>query len=177
VKKFKRLKVVAFSMGIVLFSGSTSTPSQAALNLGPSASYIIKVTPSARVAIESAVKSAGGSIEKKYQYAFDGYVVKMPVAIASLLGRIPNVLTVEKDAPMDGINIQQTQSPTPAWGIDRIDQRGAIASSDSTYKSSYGYRSAGSGTVIYVGDTGVFPHEDLAGRISSVGYDGFADGI
>ena len=176
ITPIKLRTITTFSLLSLLLIG-TAIPSQAALNLGPSSSYIIKVTPTARASIESAVKNAGGSIEKKYQYAFDGYVVKMPDLLASLLGRIPNVLTVEKDAPMNGINIQQNQSPTPAWGIDRIDQRSTIPSSDALYKSAYGYRSAGSGTVIYVGDTGVYPHEDLAGRISSVGYDGFADGI
>jgi len=157
--------------------GVTVVPAQAALNLGPSSLYIIKVSPSARVAIELAVKNAGGSIEKKYQYAFDGYVVKMPNIAAAILSKIPNILTVEKDAPMNGLNIQQYQTPTPSWGIDRIDQKTIIPSSDSTYTSSYGYRSAGAGSVIYVGDTGVYPHDDLVGRISTVGYDGFADGM
>jgi hypothetical protein len=105
-------------------------PSQAALNLGPTSLYIIKVTPSARAAVETAVKNAGGTIEAKYQYAFDGYVIKLPDMLATLLARIPNVITVEKDAPVTAINSQQYQSPTPSWGLDRIDQRAKIPTSD-----------------------------------------------
>jgi len=169
--------LISISITLAMVLGVTVVPAQAALNLGPSSLYIIKVSPSARVAIELAVKNAGGSIEKKYQYAFDGYVVKMPNIAAAILSKIPNILTVEKDAPMNGLNIQQYQTPTPSWGIDRVDQKTLIPSSDSTYTSSYGYRSAGAGSVIYVGDTGIYPHDDLVGRISTVGYDGFADGM
>ena len=93
-----------------------------------------------------------------------------------IFSKIPDVLYVEKDAPVSGLAIQQNQSPTPSWGLDRIDQRTPI-SSDANYISNYGYRSAGAGSTIYIGDTGVFPHEDLKGRLSSVGYDGFNDGI
>ena len=174
-KKFS--KIIAVLVGSVIFATSAIQPAQAALNLGPTSLYIIKVTPSARAAIETAVKNAGGTIDRKYQYAFDGYVVKMPDLLAALLAKIPNVLTVEKDAPVTGLNVQQTQTPTMSWGIDRIDQRNLIPTSDTTYKSSYGFRSAGAGSVIYIGDTGVYPHEDLTGRLSTVGYDGFSDGI
>jgi len=87
ITPIKLRTITTFSLLSLLLIG-TAIPSQAALNLGPSSSYIIKVTPTARASIESAVKNAGGSIEKKYQYAFDGYVVKMPDLLASLFNRI-----------------------------------------------------------------------------------------
>jgi hypothetical protein len=61
------------------------TPANAAISFGPSSLYIIKITPTARAAIEAAVKNAGGTIEAKYQYVFDGYVIKMPDVLATLL--------------------------------------------------------------------------------------------
>ena len=174
--KKSTIRVISAMFGLLVLIGTTPAPAQAALNLGTSSLYIIKVTPSARAAIETAVKNAGGTIEAKYQYAFDGYVIKLPDMLATLLARIPNVLTVEKDAPVTAINTQQYQTPA-YWGLDRIDQRTKIPTADPAYKSIFGYKSAGTGSTIYIGDTGVYPHEDLAGRISPVGYDGFGGGF
>ena len=172
-RKFQKIfTVLIFQLALVF----NSLPANSALSLGPTSTYIIKVTPSARTAIETAVSKSGGVIDKKFQYAFDGYTVKIPDSIANLLSKIPDVLYVEKDSPVNGLAIQQNQSPTPSWGLDRIDQRTPI-SSDVGYVSNFGYRSAGAGSTIYIGDTGVFPHDDLKGRLSSVGYDGFNDGI
>jgi subtilisin family serine protease len=145
-----------------------------AIDLGAKGKYIISVTPTAKAAVEAAVIKAGGKINNKYNYVFDGYMVELPKLIANLLGRIPNVLTVEEDAPVAGLAIQNTQSPTPSWGLDRIDQRNPVGQAGSV--SAYGYRSAGKGATIYIGDTGIYPHEDLAGRISSSGYSAINDG-
>ncbi|MEO0010547.1 MAG: hypothetical protein RIQ39_136 [Actinomycetota bacterium] len=152
----------------------SSAHAEAAL-LGPSSNYIIQITPASRAAIESAVKNAGGTINSRYQYAFDGFVVKLPDMLLPLLKKIPNILTIEKDQPVTGLAIQQTQTPTAAWGIDRIDQR-EVVSNAAGYQGSYGYRSAGAGSTIYIGDTGIFAHDDLAGRISTNGFSGIADG-
>ena len=111
---------------IALFTSFTLTATQApaeAINLGPTAKYIISITPSARAAVESAVTAAGGKIGTKYNYVFDGFVVELPTFLLPLIKKIPNILTIEPDAPVFGLAIQNTQSPTPSWGIDRIDQR------------------------------------------------------
>ena len=118
-KSFRTIATVFIALSATL--GSTSH-AEAAL-LGPSSNYIIQITPEARVAIESAVKKAGGTINSRYQYAFDGFVVKLPDMLLPLLKKIPNILTIEKDQPVTSLAIQQNQTPTPAWGIDRIDQR------------------------------------------------------
>jgi subtilisin family serine protease len=145
-----------------------------ALDLGAKAKYIISVTPSAKAAIEATVTKNGWKIDSKYNYVFDGYVVELPKLVAGLLAKIPNVLTVEEDMPVMGLAIQNTQSPTPAWGMDRVDQRGKVGLTGSV--SAYGYRSAGAGATIYIGDTGIYPHNDLAGRISTSGYSVITDG-
>ena len=170
-KSFRTIATVFIALSATL--GSTSH-AEAAM-LGPSSNYIVQITPAARAAIESAIKSAGGTIDARYQYAFDGFVVKLPDMLLPLLKKIPNILTIEKDQPVTGLAIQQNQSPTPAWGIDRIDQR-EVVSTAAGYQGTYGYRSAGAGSTIYIGDTGIFPHEDLAGRISTNGFSGIADG-
>ena len=166
-------KIATVFIALAATLGSTSH-AEAAL-LGPSSNYIVQITPAARVAIENAVKNAGGTINSRYQYAFDGFVVKLPDMLLPLLKKIPNILTIEKDQPVTGLAIQQNQSPTPAWGIDRIDQR-EVVSTAAGYQGTYGYRSAGAGSTIYIGDTGIYPHDDLAGRISTNGFSGIADG-
>jgi subtilisin family serine protease len=145
-----------------------------ALDLGAKAKYIISVTPSAKAAIEATVIKNGWKIDSKFNYVFDGYVIELPKIVVGLLAKIPNVLTVEEDMPVSGLAIQNTQSPTPAWGMDRVDQREKVGLTGSV--SAYGYRSAGAGATIYIGDTGIYPHNDLAGRVSTSGYSAITDG-
>ena len=144
---------------LTIFSLSSTMVPTTALDLGTKAKYIISVTPTAKVAVEAAVVKAGWKIHSKYNYVFDGYVVELPKLVAGLLAKVPNVLTVEEDKPVMGLAIQNTQSPTPAWGIDRVDQREKVGLTGSV--SAYGYRSAGAGATIYIGDSGIYPHGDL----------------
>ena len=87
-KSFRTMATVFIALAATLGS---SAHAEAAL-LGPSSNYIIQITPEARVAIESAVKNAGGTINSRYQYAFDGFVVKLPDMLLPLLKKIPNIL-------------------------------------------------------------------------------------
>ena len=114
----------------------SSSQAEAGL-LGPSSDYIVQITPAARAAVESAVKNAGGTLGSRYQYAFDGFVVKLPDMLLPLLKKIPNILTIEKDQPISGLATQQNQTPTPSWGLDRVDQR-EIVSTASSYQGNYG---------------------------------------
>jgi subtilisin family serine protease len=173
---FKRKSARSIATVFIALAAMTASSSQAEAGLlGPSSDYLVKITPATQAAVESAIKNAGGTINARYQYAFNGFVIKLPDMLIPILKKIPNVLTVEKDMPVALSAIQQNQTPTPAWGIDRIDQREAIPTT-SGYVSNYGYRSAGAGATIYIGDTGIYPNNDIAGRISSVGYSGISDG-
>ena len=166
---------VATLVATIIFSMGMTTIPSSAIDLGAKAKYIISVTPTARAAIEAAVVKAGGKLTNKYSYVFDGYTVELPKLVAGLLAKIPNVLSVEEDMPVMGNAIQNTQSPTPSWGLDRIDQRTAVGSVDSV--TAYGYRSAGTGSTIYIGDTGIYPHSDFGDRLSTSGYTAIPDGI
>ncbi len=174
--QIKRKSFRSIATAFIALAAITTSSAQAeAALLGPSSNYLVKITPATQAAVESAIKSAGGTINARYQYAFNGFVIKLPDMLIPFLKKIPNVLTVEKDMPVVLNAIQQNQTPTPSWGIDRIDQR-EVVSTATGYQGTYGYRSAGTGATIYIGDTGIYPHDDLAGRISSVGYSGIADG-
>ncbi len=165
---------VAAVVFVTIFSLSSTMVPTSAIDLGAKAKYIISVNPAAKAAVEAAVIKAGGKVQSRYNYVFDGYTVELPKIVASLLSRIPNVLTVEEDRDVFGLAIQNTQSPTPAWGLDRVDQREKVGLPGST--SAYGYRSAGAGATIYIGDTGIYPHSDFAGRLSTSGYSSIGDG-
>jgi serine protease len=58
--------------------------------------------------------------------------------------------------------------------MDRIDQRTPVGTPGSV--SAYGYASAGRGATIYIGDTGIYPHNDFGSRLSTSGYSAFSDG-
>lgn len=75
---------------------------------------------------------------------------------AAKLSQSPNVAFVELDTP---ISITDTQTPTPSWGLDRI---------DGAFDNGFSYpASAGANVRVYVFDTGVAAdHPDLVGRVS-----------
>jgi len=148
----------------------TTAPAQA-IDLGPKSKYLIRVTPEAKAAIEKTVAQYGGKIESRYQYVFDGFLVELPDIAANLIKRVPSVLIIEKDVPQELSAIQNTQSPTPSWGLDRVDQREKFEGSN----SSFGYRSAGAGATVYVVDTGIAPHNDFGTRLSNSGFSSIPD--
>jgi hypothetical protein len=162
-----RILIPAFA---ILGLMSTTAPAQS-LDLGPSSNYLIRVAPEAKAAIEKTLGQYGGKIDQRYQYVFDGFLVKLPDVAVVALKKIPNILIIEKDAPVDMSEIQYVQSPTPSWGLDRIDQREKVGAT-----SAYGYRSAGTGTTVYVVDTGVAPHNDFGTRLSTSGFSAISDG-
>ena len=168
--RFSKLILVAFT---TLSLNASAVPTNA-LDLGAKGQYIITINPAARASVEAAIGKSGWKIQNKYQYAFDGFTVELPKIAATLLSRIPNVLSIEEDKPVVLLADPTWQSPTPSWGLDRVDQRQKVGLAGSV--SSYGYSSAGRGATIYIGDTGIYPHNDLAGRIASVGYSAISDG-
>ncbi|NCV77401.1 MAG: S8 family peptidase, partial [Actinobacteria bacterium] len=166
----RSLSNVLISMLAVFGLLSSTAPAQS-LDLGPSSTYLVQVSPAAKATIEKTLGAYGGKIDARYQYVFDGFLVKLPDIAVTALKRISTILIIEKDAPVEGFAIQNTQSPTPSWGLDRIDQREKVGTT-----SSYGYRSAGTGTTVYVVDTGVYPHNDFGNRLSTSGFSAISDG-
>ena len=114
------------------------------------------------------VKAHGGSLTHVYRYALKGFAVaNLPDAAVAALQRNPHVTRVERDAIM---TIVGTETPTPSWGIDRIDQHNL------PLNNSYTYPNNGSGVTAYIIDTGIrFDHVDLGGR-ATTGYDAVTSG-
>ncbi|KES04887.1 hypothetical protein BU52_22875 [Streptomyces toyocaensis] len=99
----------------------------------------------------------GGTVTNTYRTALRGFSVRMSETEARRLAADPAVAYVERDRRA---SISGTQSPTPSWGLDRVDQR-ALPLDDS-----YTYPNSGDGVRAYILDTGVrASHTDFGGRV------------
>ncbi len=132
--------------------------------------YIVTLRPSGDSIPGAAALLArlhGGSVVQTFQSALSGFTVRMSDAQAQALASDPRVAAVEQDGYVHALD---TQTPTPSWGLDRIDQRDLPG--NSSY--SYGY---GPATVhAYIIDTGIrTSNTDFGGR-ASVGVDEIGDG-
>ncbi|MEV6314860.1 S8 family peptidase [Streptomyces sp. NPDC051776] len=109
------------------------------------------------------VAAYGGTVLRIYRAALNGYAVRLDAAGARRLAADPAVEKVYQDRR---VSIGATQDNPPSWGLDRIDQAALPLDQKYTYPDS-----AGSGTTVYVIDTGVrISHADFGGRAAD-GYD------
>ncbi|HKT03184.1 MAG TPA: S8 family serine peptidase, partial [Rugosimonospora sp.] len=104
----------------------------------------------------------GGSVTHAYTRALRGFAAHLSGAQARQVAARPEVAYVEQDRV---VRTTDTQTPTPSWGLDRIDQ---------PYRpldNSYTYPGTASTVHAYVIDTGIhISHQDFGGR-ASYGYD------
>jgi subtilisin family serine protease len=109
----------------------------------------------------------GGSVKAVWKDALNGFAVTMTERAARRLAADPAVKYVEQDQT---VSLTGTQSPTPSWGLDRIDQRAL------PLNNSYTFPNNGAGVTAYIIDTGIrITHVDFGGR-ASVGFDAIGDG-
>ncbi|MCS7482318.1 S8 family serine peptidase [Umezawaea endophytica] len=130
-------------------------------------SYIVvlKDTGSTGVSAQTASLSAkyDAQVKHTYQSAVRGFSATMTEAQARKLAADPSVSYVEQDAE---VSISETQTPTPSWGIDRIDQHAL------PLDNSYTYPNSGEGVTAYIIDTGIrFTHSEFAGGRAVSGRD------
>ncbi|MER5835683.1 S8 family peptidase [Streptomyces sp. NPDC002130] len=160
-----------------LVGGLTTLPAQAAPAEGrvlaagsPTAikdSYLVTLKKSAGLKASSAagkglVKEYGGSVDKTFGKALNGWSATLSATEARRLAADPAVASVEQN---QRVTLAATQTNAP-WGLDRVDQASLPLSGTYTYPDS-----AGSGVTVYVIDTGVrITHQQISGRASH-GYD------
>ncbi|MFJ7179065.1 S8 family peptidase [Streptomyces massasporeus] len=160
-----------------LVGGLTTLPAQAAPAEGPvlaadsptaiKDSYLVTLKRSAGLKASSAagkglVKEYGGTVDKTFGKALNGYSATLSATEARQLAADPAVATVEQN---QRVTLAATQTNAP-WGLDRVDQASLPLSGTYTYPDS-----AGSGVTVYVIDTGVrITHQQISGRASH-GYD------
>lgn len=161
-----------------LVGGLTSLPAQAAPAEGkvlaagsPTAvkdSYIVTLKKTAGLKAASSagkglIKEYGGSVNKTFGAALNGYSATLSATEAKRLAADPSVASVEQNQTVHLADTTQSSAP---WGLDRIDQAALPLSGTYTYPDS-----AGSGVTAYVIDTGVrITHQQISGR-ASYGYD------
>jgi subtilisin family serine protease len=100
----------------------------------------------------------GATVERRYTATLRGFNGRMSPAAAERLAADPAVELVQQDMYAENV-LLGTQTPTPSWGIDRVDQR------DLPLNNTYNFSNGGSNVRIYVVDTGIrVTHNDFGGR-------------
>ncbi|MFY1649777.1 S8 family peptidase [Solwaraspora sp. WMMB762] len=97
-----------------------------------------------------------GAVARTYSTALRGFEARLTEKAAKRLAAHPAVDYVQQNRT---VTLAATQTPTPSWGLDRIDQTAL------PLDNSYTYPNSGSGVTAYIIDTGIrFSHNDFGGR-------------
>lgn len=162
------MKRTSFLVVIVAFLSLTSIPNNVFAQQNQSeGSYIVVLKgPNGSSSIEADISRAGGRTERRFTHVLNGLSVRIKNSEVARLRNNPNVLLVEPDQQMFAVD---TQSPTPSWGLDRIDQRSLPLNSTFTATAQ------GSGVDTYIVDTGIYAsHTEFTGRLAA-GFSSIAD--
>ncbi len=162
------MKRTAFLVVIVAFFSLSPVANVASAQQDQSeGSYIVVLKGSnSSSSVEADISRAGGRTERRFTRVLNGLSVRIKNSEVSRLRNNPNVLSVEPDQQMFAVD---TQSPTPSWGLDRIDQRSLPLNSTFTATAQ------GSGVDTYIVDTGIFAsHSEFTGRLAA-GFSSIAD--
>lgn len=102
---------------------------------------------------------AGAQVTYVYGAALHGFAVQ---ASAEALAALRSNPAVEYISPVQVVRAIATQSPTPSWGLDRIDQQNL------PLNNSFTYPTGGGAVHVYIIDTGLLTtHNDFAGRVGN----------
>jgi subtilisin family serine protease len=166
-RKLFGLTTAALTVGAVAVgSPAAAAPAEGSIRDAGSAevvagSYVV-VLKSDGATVSSRTKTLAGkyaaAVKHTYTSALRGFSATMSETMAKRLAADPAVDYVQRDGVY---RVADTQSPTPSWGLDRIDQRNL------PLNNSYTYPSTASTVHAYVLDTGIrTTHNDFGGRAS-----------
>ncbi len=132
--------------------------------------YIVILRDAKRSDLNGAVAEVaahGGKLLARYDAVYRGYAARLDADALLAVRQNPEVLLVQ---PNGIVTISATQSPTPSWGLDRIDQRNL------PLNNSFTYANDGAGVHEYTIDTGILlTHNDFTGRVGN-GFDAITSG-
>ena len=123
--------------------------------------YIVVLKDDAGIAARNSVSSiaadAGATVREEYKSALTGFSASMSESAVDEMRADPRVAYVQANQE---VHATETQTPTPSWGLDRVDQE-ALPADDS-----YTYNETGAGVTAYIIDTGInATHQDFEGRV------------
>ncbi|MGH9139093.1 MAG: S8 family peptidase [Acidimicrobiales bacterium] len=131
--------------------------------------FIVTLDSSVTDVEATALEQLGGvgQLDQVFTHAINGYSASLTQAALTLLLGDSRVVAVEAETV---VHTQVTQSPTPSWGLDRIDQRNRPTN------NAYTYTATGAGVNAYIVDTGLdLDHPDFGARAVS-GFDAIDGG-
>lgn len=146
------------------FAGLTQIPlaaAQAAPAKAQSAGLLdvivtLAPTADAQATADALVTNKGGQVTQVYEHVLNGFAATLTDTLLTVLRGDARIRAIELDRTM---RISDTQTPTPSWGLDRVDQRNL------PLNNAYTYASTASGVDVYVVDTGILTtHPDFGGR-------------
>jgi subtilisin family serine protease len=162
-------RIAATFLMLTAAIAASATPASALVAQPESGSYIVTLRADigdvATVA-RSLASSYGGRVGFIYTHALRGFSVRMGAGAARVLASDPRVVGIEADQIMHAVTAQSS----PAWGLDRIDQRAL------PLNQSYTYNATGSGVRAYIIDTGILRTHTEFGTRASIGTDKVGDG-
>lgn len=151
------------ALGVQAVAAPAPAPARAPATAAPAGLLDVVVTlqpgtdPAA--AARSLVTSRGGQVTALFSSAVDGFAATLTDSLLTLLRGDARVRSVELEKTY---RTTATQTPTPSWGLDRIDQRSL------PLNRAYTYARTGSRVNVYVVDTGLQTgHPDFGGRAVS----------
>lgn len=100
-----------------------------------------------------------GQLRKSYGSAIKAFSIRVGAEEVGKIAQNPRVRFIE---PNRYFTLHGVQSPTPSWGLDRIDQN------DLPLNSTFSYPYTGSGVHLYILDSGLnASHTDVQGRVGN----------
>jgi len=152
--------IVATALSTAPAQASPGIPVAAATGEVAPGEYIVTTRPGTAGTVSA--QRAGGSTLHVYEHAMHGFAARLTAGQLRALQRDRDVLAIE---PNQVVHALATQTPTPNWGVDRIDQHNL------PLDNSYTYSNTGRRITAYVIDTGIDPtHPDFGGR-AAVAFD------